>query len=133
MSQRDKLFFLAVLFLSVFIYLSAQESSTDSIKGQEQKSITIEPFCQNLSQAVTYWQLSAQDLQLLKNKGLGYSEVIKVILIAKKIEKLPDEIVKRRQRGETFKKICERYKIDYNQIKFETKKIKSEVKLYGTK
>lgn len=105
----------------------------ESDKKKKPKPIIVEPFCRNLIEAATYWQMSAESLQIYKNKGLGYSELVKVILISKKAEKSVDDIVKKRNNGETFKKICGRYKVDYEQIKIETKKIMSEVKKYGKK
>ncbi|MBI5574244.1 MAG: hypothetical protein HY919_06805 [Elusimicrobia bacterium] len=110
-----------------------QEDYRNSKKEKKEKPLTIEPFCKNLSQNVTWWQMTAEEIQKIKNNGLGYSELIKVILISKKIEKSPDEIIKRRNRGEAFLKISERYGFDYGQIKNETKKIMKEVKIYGTK
>ncbi|MDD5687628.1 MAG: hypothetical protein PHE88_07345 [Elusimicrobia bacterium] len=99
----------------------------------KKKPIVIEPFCRNLSQSVTYWQMTPEDIQVLKNKGFGYSELIKIILISKKTEKPLTDVVTRRNRGEDFKKICERYAIDYNEIKKETKRIKLEVIIYEPK
>ena len=110
-----------------------QEDYRKDKKEEKEKPLTIEPFCRNLSQNVTWWQMTAAEIQKIKNNGLGYSELIKVILISKKIEKSPDEIIKKRNRGDTFLKISERYKLDYDQIRSETKKIMSEVKIYGTK
>ncbi|PIU82803.1 MAG: hypothetical protein COS68_07470 [Elusimicrobia bacterium CG06_land_8_20_14_3_00_38_11] len=110
-----------------------QEEYRDNKKEEKEKPMTIEPFCKNLSQNVTWWQMTAAEIQKIKNNGLGYSELIKVILISKKIEKSSEDIIKRRNRGETFLKISERYGFDYGQIKNETKKIMSEVKTYETK
>ena len=110
-----------------------QEEYRDNKKEEKEKPMTIEPFCKNLSQNVTWWQMTAAEIQKIKNNGLGYSELIKVILISKKIEKSSEDIIKRRNRGETFLKISERYGFDYGRIKNETKKIMSEVKTYGTK
>jgi len=110
-----------------------QKEYREGKKEEKEKPLTIEPFCRNLSQNVTWWQMTAEEIQKIKNNGLGHSELIKVILISKKIEKSPDEIVKKRNRGDTFLKISERYGLDYGQIKNETKKIMAEVKTYGTK
>lgn len=104
-----------------------QKEYRENKKEEKEKLIIVEPFCRNLAQNVTWWQMTAEELQKIKNNGLGYSELVKVILIAKKIDKSPDEIVKRRQRGESFQKISERYKIDYTSIKEEAKKIRKEV------
>jgi len=110
-----------------------QEDYRKNKKEEKEKPLTVEPFCRNLSTNVTWWQMTGAEIQKIKNNGMGYSELIKVILISKKIEKSPEDIIKRRNRGETFLKISERYGIDYAQIKSETKKIMSEVKIYGTK
>ena len=104
-----------------------QTEYRENKKEEKEKPLTIEPFCRNLSQNVTWWQMTPEEIQKIKNNGLGYNELIKVILISKKIEKPPDEIIKKRNHGETFLKISERYKFDYSQIKNETKKIMSEV------
>ncbi|HAX61585.1 MAG TPA: hypothetical protein DCX95_03360 [Elusimicrobia bacterium] len=110
-----------------------QEDYRKDKKEEKEKLLTIEPFCRNLSTNVTWWQMTAEEIQKIKNNGLGYSELIKVILISKKIEKSPDDIIKKRNRGDTFLKISERYGFDYDRIKNETKKIMSEVKTYETK
>ena len=104
-----------------------QEDYRKNKKEEKEKPLIIEPFCENLSQNVTWWHLTAEEIQEIKNNGLGYSELIKIILISKKTEKRPNEIIRKRNRGDTFLKISERYEIDYNQIKDETKKIMSEV------
>lgn len=145
MLQRNKIIPILIL---ISTYVVAQESNIDKFendlkeqqkeyrenkKEEKEKPPTIEPFCRNLSQNVTWWQMTAEEIQKIKNNGLGYSELIKIILISKKIEKSPDEIIKKRNRGDTFLKISERYKLDYGQIKNETKKIMSEVKTYETK
>jgi len=113
--------------------LKEPQEETDRTK-KEKKPIVIEQFSKNLSQNLTWWQMTPENIQIIKNNGgLGFSELVKVILISKKINKPAEEIVKRRNRGESFLKICDRYKLDYTQIKTETKKILSEVSVYGTK
>jgi len=107
--------------------LFSEVESTSSEKAIKE----IETFSKNLAGAATYWQMSAQDIQVLRNKGLGYEELIKVILISISANKPKEEIVKRRNRGETFKKICKRYELDYKVIGFHAKKILSEVEIYG--
>jgi len=104
-----------------------QKEYREGKKEEKEKPLTIEPFCRNLSVNVTWWQTTPMEIQKIKNNGLGYSELIKIILISKKIEKSPEDIIKRRNRGETFLKISERYGFDYERIKYETKKIIKEV------
>lgn len=101
-------------------------------QAKKKKPIYIEPFCRNLEQAVTYWQMTAEEIQECKNNGFGYNELIKVILISKKAERKLEDVIKRRRRGESFEEISKRYKVDYAEIKKETKQIRSEVKTYGT-
>ncbi|MFH1540404.1 MAG: hypothetical protein ABID79_00895 [Elusimicrobiota bacterium] len=170
MSQQNKkiiLIFLLLLWKTTFVSpeMNIDSSSADpfyidrfenELKEQQEKyrknkltekkkPIVVEPFCKNLSQNVTWWQLTAEEIQIIKNKGLGFTELIKIILISKKTvqkncfaidkldkstqfeKKLPTEIIRRRNRGETFLKICSRYNLDYNDIKNETKKIMSEI------
>jgi len=107
--------------------------SEDEVHANEKTVKEIEIFSRNLAKAATYWQMNAEDIQMLRNKGLGYEELIKVVLISRNTDKPREEIVKRRSRGETFKKICERYGLDYKVISAQAKKILSEVKIYGTK
>lgn len=149
MLPPDKKYFIPILLFSFAVTLCAEmpisskninifdDTLKDYQKTKKQqknkkKIIYIEPFCRNLARKVTYWEMTAQDLQILKNKGLGYSELVKVILMSKETTRTPAEIVKRRQRGESFKKICKRYEIDYVKIRKKTKEIMSEVKIYGT-
>ncbi len=143
MLQQNKIISISILILtSISICVKAQESNIDKFenelkeqqkeyregkKEEKEKPLTIEPFCRNLSINVTWWQMTAAEIQKIKNNGLGYSELIKVILISKKIEKSAEEIIKKRERGDTFLKISERYGFDYGQIKNETKKIMKEV------
>ncbi|MFH0947432.1 MAG: hypothetical protein V1833_00320 [Elusimicrobiota bacterium] len=147
MLQQNKIVSISILILILIsTCVKAQESNIDrfendlkeqqeeyrkSKKEEKEKLLTIEPFCKNLSQNVTWWHITAEEIQKIKNNGLGYSELIKVILISKKTEKAPDEIIKRRNRGDTFLKISERYNLDYSQIKNETKKIMSEVQIHN--
>ncbi len=100
---------------------------------KEQPPKDIEQFSKNLSASVTYWQMSPGDVQALRNKGLGYAELVRVVLISVKSGKSRDEIAKRRNRGESFKKICDRFGLDYAGIKSESEKILSEVEIYGKK
>ncbi|MBN1384222.1 MAG: hypothetical protein JW983_04985 [Elusimicrobia bacterium] len=104
-----------------------RESKKEKNEKEKKKLIYIEPFCRNLAKSVTYWEMTAEEIQECKNNGFGYSEVIKVILISKKADRKLDDIIKRRRSGDSFKKIAERYKVDYEEIKKETKKIRKEV------
>jgi len=150
MLPLDKIGLIIVLVLCASSELKAQfpenpnnpfsQLDDDKFKEAEKKSkekkpkpVIIEPFCKNLAESATYWQISAENLQIYKNKGLGYTELVKVVLISKKSGKTVDDVIKKRNTEETFKKICQRYNVDYEQIKVETKKIMSEVKIYGKK
>ena len=154
MSRQDKKIFILILLLCAPLSLRAatdpygnspadqfqsdlktdqQEYRKNKEKEEKKKIIIVEPFCRNLAKSATYWNMSGEDLQKIKNNGLGFSELVKTVLISKKINKPAEDVVKRRLRGETFIKICERYKIDYKEIQSETDKIMSEVKIYGKK
>lgn len=152
MLPLDKKYFMPFLFLSLAAVLCAEMPNPsdnikvfeDNIKEQQKeyretkeqrdkkkKPIYIEPFCRNLEQSVTYWQMTAEEIQECKNNGFGYNELIKVILISKKADRKLEDVIKRRRRGESFEEISKRYKVDYAEIKKETKKIRAEVKTYG--
>lgn len=99
----------------------------------EKKAPQVETFSKNLAGFATYWNMSPLDIQALRNRGLGFDELIKTVLISKDANKPVEEIVKRRNRGETFKKICGRYGLNYADVSSRAQKISSEVKIYGTK
>lgn len=113
-----------------FDYLDSADSGT---KPEEHKlsESDIEAFSRNLANKATYWNLAAEDIQRLRNQGLGYEELIKVVLIARHAGKPIEEIVKRRNRGEQFRKICKRYKVDYEIIRTAAVELQSEVRIYG--
>ncbi|OQA92545.1 MAG: hypothetical protein BWY26_00175 [Elusimicrobia bacterium ADurb.Bin231] len=101
--------------------------------NDEKRVIVPEQFSINLAGYASYWHLDATEIQSMKEKGLGREELIKVILISVKTKKNYEDIIRRRNRGETFDKICKRYKIDYEEIRKEAKAIKKEVAIYGKK
>jgi len=111
-----------------------RDDARDKDKDKKEQPVKeIETFSRNLSRSVTYWQMTPEDVQALRNKGLGYGELVKVVLISIKSGKPRDEIVKRRNRGESFKKICERFGLDYDAVRADAEKILSEVEIYGKK
>lgn len=74
-----------------------------------------------------YFKLDQKEAQILFEQGYGYGELIRVFLIAREISKPVKEIVKRRDRGETFKKICERFKLDFWEMDQQAEKIREEM------
>ncbi|MFH1258280.1 MAG: hypothetical protein ABII74_00445 [Elusimicrobiota bacterium] len=75
-----------------------------------------------------YFKLDQKEAQTLFEQGYGYGELIRVFLIARKINKPVKDLVKRRDRGETFKKICERFKLDFWEMDQQAEKIREEIK-----
>ncbi len=74
-----------------------------------------------------YFKMENEKAQNLFEQGYGYGELIRIFLIVQKINKPVKEIAKRRDRGETFKKICERFKLDFWGIDQEAEKIREEI------
>jgi len=83
------------------------------------------PFLTELAER---FSVKEKELDKLYNRGYGYSELIKIILIAKKIDKSLEEIVKEREKGKKISKIAEEYKLNYQKIHLESLKIKGEIK-----
>lgn len=71
--------------------------------------------------------IEEKELHKLHNRGYGYAELIKIILISKKAEKPLEEVTKKRDKGKKIRKIAEDYKLDYREIHLEALKIKKEI------
>ncbi len=68
-----------------------------------------------------------KELHKLHNRGYGYVELIKIVLISEKADKLLEEVVKKRDKGNKMRKIAEDYKLDYREIYLEALQIRKEI------
>ena len=63
----------------------------------------------------------------LYRRGYGYTELIRLLLIADKSEKPFDDIVKLRDKKERLSKIATSHGLAYKEIYFESRKIRTEL------
>ena len=98
----------------------------DRIQPEEKKEPPKNPMVEKISER--FGQKSEQ-LQLLWRRGYGYVELIKILLIAKEVDRELNEIVKQRDRRVRISKIAESYGIDYRKIYMLSYTIRSELEI----
>lgn len=113
------------------IGVGVEFSPSPPVKKKEEKKIKkkVENFF--IFELAERFSLEEKKLNKLYNRGYGYLELIKIILIAKKADKPLEEIVKKRDKGKKMRKIAEEYQLDYQKIHLEALKIKDEIRSFS--
>ena len=130
-------------FLSVIMVLSTsvcqgtifdENDRYDRIMREERKPPKAEekkdPLIFMLSQK---FDMNEKDLNKLRNKGYGYTEIIKVIIISRDANVKLEDVVHKRDKKVLFKKIIEEYRLDGEKIEDEANLARREIDEYTIK
>ncbi|HCJ67510.1 MAG TPA: hypothetical protein DHV62_09410, partial [Elusimicrobia bacterium] len=110
--------------VGVGIEFSPPEEIGVKKKGKRITNRAENPFLIELAERFT---IEDKELNNLHNRGYGYVELIKIILISERADKPLEEVVKKRDKGKKMRKIAEDYKLDYREIYLEALKIRKEI------
>jgi len=73
------------------------------------------------------FDLEGKEVDKLRRRGYGYSEIIKVLLIAEYAKVDFKEIAKLRDKPEPFRKIIKKYNLDIDDIERKTGEIRGQI------
>lgn len=133
-----KLLVKAILFWAILFYLLPAEISAQVGFGLEvfpgpttdKKETKKENKVANstVSYIAAHFQVDNKEVEDLFERGFGYGELVRVFLIAQKANRPVKDVAKRRETEDTFKKICDRYKLDFWEIDAQAEIIQEEIK-----
>lgn len=108
----------------VGVGLDLTPSMTGTRKGKKKKKKLKNPYVYHLTR---HLELDYIEIRKLQKKGYGRIELIKVILIAQKADVPLKDIIKKRDKLIRLKTISEEYKVNYTDIRRESKRIRAEI------
>ena len=113
-------FLFAQVDFGVGIDFTPKTSEKASKQEKEQKNYFIERIALKFNQ-------NYEKLHRLYQRGYGYIELLKLILISEKSKKELDEIIKYRDKKDKISKIASMYGLNYKEIYLEAYRIRSEL------